>query len=283
MIGVVLKNLICALILFTLIISVFADNAQNFFKNDYCKQDIVKPWIPGNATIDAKVNGQWSSYPLCSFPNQFKEWNAERRLEYIKIFEAMLKGDRSQSPPLSGPHNGIVATYGFKRSDTLFELNNAVKGMGFVPKADKMKEMLKTLNDNKDADMNKKLEILEFFYTHLDSLFESNQMISLELYATSEFQTQSFLNQMTYPVSAVVFLDIPSYKFKAITRILDPKDPQLNDYEKSLIEYCNAIHSFFHGHFEKTFITSVYYAVEVYDNSPRGRNKDEGMGRKINP
>lgn len=278
-----MKNITFFLILLSFSFTAFADNSANFFLNAYCRQDIVKPWIPGSASIEAKVNSQWSSYPLCSFPNAFKDWNTDRRLEYISIFEAMLNGDRSQKPPLSGPHNGIVATYGFKRSDTLFELNNAVKGMGFVPKAEKMQEMLNTLKENKDADMKKKLEILEFFYTHLDSLFENNQMISLELYASPDFQTQSFLNQMTYPVSAVVFLDIPSYKFKAITRILDPKDPQLNEYEKSLIEYCNAIHSFFHGHFDQTFITTVYYAVEVFDNSPRGKNKDSGMGRKISP
>src|SRR3989339_200225 len=45
--------------------------------------------------------------------------------------------------------------------------------------------------------------------------------ISLELYSERQFLTQTFLNQAFNPVSTIVYLDIPSYKFKAITQLLD--------------------------------------------------------------
>ena len=95
--------------------------------------------------------------------------------------------------------------------------------------------------------------------------------------------TQSFLNQVYNPISTIVFLDIPSYKLKTVVRLLDPKDPDLNDYEKKVVLWINKIHDYFHGPFTVDFMGVVYHTVEVFDNSPRGQNPDTGMGRRIMP
>ncbi len=247
---------------------------KNFWTDDYFQQDCVITPQPGDEVIKAKIDGKWNEYQLVEFPEKFMEWDIGKRIETLDRFMNM------QPPELAGPHNGIVATYGYKRDDTQFKLNNAVKGMGFLPKAEKLPEMIKIMEDTKDSSFVKKLETLRFFYTHVDSLFDLDRQVSLELYSVPEFETQSFLNQMTYPVSTIVFLDIPSYKLKTITRLLHPDDPDLTDYEKLVVRYINDVHSYFHGQFPRDYPAAIYFVTEIFDNSP---GRSDAMGRRIVP
>ena len=105
-------------------------------------------------------------------------------------------------------------------------------------------------------------------YNEGDKLFDRTKQISLELYATPEFETGTFLNQMANPAVAIVFLDMKSFELKAIAQMLHPDDPKLSDYEKQVVEYANLIHSYFHGEFDRMFIAVVYHVIEIYDNSP---------------
>ena len=188
------------------------------------------------------------------------------------------EGKSSKTPGLAGPHNGIVASFGFERKDSKFKLNNAVKGMGFLPKREKIEEKIQLLKDTDNALFPEKLKNLIYFYDNIDSLFDLNKQGSLELYSTPEFETQTFLNQMTNPISTIVFLDIPSYKLKTIVRLLHPDDPNLTEYEKNVVRYINDIHSYFHGKFPRDYIAVIYYVVEIYDNSP---GRMDAMGRRI--
>jgi hypothetical protein len=246
----------------------------NFWKDGYFRQKTVDMSLLDENTIRAKINDKWNSFNLVSFPEKFMIWNIKRRLGTITNIE---EGKR---PPLAGPHNGIVATYGYKRVDSLFKLNNAVKGMGFLPKKSKIKQMLELLSSTIDNPFEEKLKILKSMYNRAEEIFDKRAQVSLELYSTPEFVTQSFLNQAVNPISTIVFLDFPSYKIKAITRLLDEQDPNLSDYESDIIKYSNLVHSYFHGDFPRQFIAVVYYSVEIFDNSP---GSSEGKGKKVVP
>jgi hypothetical protein len=259
-----------------------AVDPAKFWQDGYCVQKTTTTVGDGAKSVRAKVDGKWDSYPLVPFPQAFWDWNREKRMEYLDIFREMLtQGPGAmRSPELSGPHNGMVATYGAARKDSRFKLNNAVKGMGFLPKEDKIAELIKLLQDNIEADMLTKLDILDSLYTHAEDNYSPDRVISLELYSEPGFATQTFLNQMVNPACVTVWLDIPTYKIKQIARLLHPLDPKLTPYEKNVVTYANLIHSFFHGAFDQEFIAVIYYNIEVYDSSP---GNPKGMGTKISP
>lgn len=260
----------------------FQDLPDNLWTNGYHHQTNVITPGENETVISAQVEGVWQQFSLVQFPEQFMKWNKERRLKTLddmELFNAWLEGF-SKQPSLSGPHNGMVASYGFMRNDSLFKLNNAVKGMGFLPKRSKIKEILKLLADTRNSPQEEKVKILKSFYTNFENLFDLDKQISLELYSEPKYVTQTFLNQVVNPISTVVFLDFPTFKFKSITRLLDANDPSLTDYEKDIVKYINDIHSYFHGNFPRNFIGVVYYAVEVYDSSP---GSPSGRGRRIAP
>ncbi|MDP8221641.1 MAG: hypothetical protein P9X26_09855 [Candidatus Stygibacter frigidus] len=251
-------------------------DASSLWHDGYCRQDRVVPVNAGDKMVAALVDGKWKEFEIVQLPESFIEWNKGRRIGFL---EDIQKG----RPELAGPHNGIVATCGYRRSDASFSLNNAVKGMGFLPKPEKMEEMIALLDSTVDADFTVKLAVLTSFYENLEDNFDLTKQGSLELYSQPEFMTQSFLNQMYNPESTIVYLDIPSYKLKTIARLIDPNDPNLTAYEKQVVTWINKIHNYFHGPFNAQFIGVIYNVIEVFDNSPRGRDPKTGMGRRLMP
>ena len=243
------------------------------WNNNTFQQKTVDMSKYSEGIIKAKVEGKWKEFKIEELPDKFIEWNIKRRFETIEKIKKM------QPPSLDGPHNAMVASHGRKRPDSQFSINNAVKGTGFIPKEENLKAIIKQLNSTIDNPFEKKIAILESFYENGDSIFDRTKLVSLELYSTPKFETQTFLNQMTDPGVALVFLDIPTFKIKSIAQLLHPDDPELTDYEKDVVEYINLIHSYFHGEFPKMFIAVLYHIVEVYDSSP-GRG---GKGIRIVP
>jgi len=237
------------------------------WNNNTFQQKTVDMSKYSEGIIKAKVEGKWQEYKIEELPDKFMEWNIKRRFETIEKIKKM------QPPSLDGPHNAMVASHGRKRSDSQFSINNAVKGTGFIPKKENIKAIIKQLNSTIDNPFEKKIAILESFYENGDSIFDRTKLVSLELYSTPKFETQTFLNQMTDPGVALVFLDIPTFKIKSIAQLLHPDDPELTDYEKDVVEYINLIHSYFHGEFPRMFIAVLYHIVEVYDSSPGRRGK----------
>ena len=223
--------------------------------------------------IKAKVDGEWQEFVLEDLPEPFVAWDVKARIESLN---GISTGDM---PGLDGPHNGIIATYGYQREDTAFKVNNAIKGCGFLAKKEKIKEMIQLLKDTNEDGYMEKLNILIGFYENIDSLFDMNKQVSLELYAIPERGTQTFLNQMTDPTSVIVFMDIPTFKLKTLAYLLHPENPELTDYEKDVVDYINRIHSYFHGHFDKQFIAVIYNIVEVYNSSP---GSEQGKGTRMN-
>ncbi len=253
---------------------------SKFWKDGYCIQTTVETPAPAARVIRAKLDNKWQELPLVDFPPQYWKWNKERRMEYIEIFREMfsLGREASRKPQLSGPHNGMVATWGAARKDSRFKLNNAVKGMGFLPREDNIAGLIELLQSNMEATLPEKLDILDSLYVHAEEIFSHDKLVSLELYSEPGYNTQTFINQMVNPACVTVFLDIPTFKIKQISRLLHPKNPKLSPYEKQVISYINLIHSFFHGSFDKDFIAVIYYNIEIYDSSP---GRDDAKGTKI--
>lgn len=246
---------------------------HQFWKGGMFHQETVDASLVEKGLIRAKVDGKWQEFKIRELPEEFLKWNIERRAETI---EKIRKGEM---PSLAGPHNAMVASHGLRRYDTRFTINNAVKGMGFLPRKEKLQGVIELLEATVSEPFPRKLAILDSLYGKADEIFDKTRQVSLELYSTPRFETHTFLNEMVNPGVAIVFLDIPSFEVKAIAHLLHPDDPELSPYERSVVKYANLIHSYFHGEFPKMFIAVIYYVIEVYDNSP-GKG---GKGVRIVP
>jgi len=235
----------------------------NFWKDGTFHQASVKTSGDGSGTVHVLVDGKWQEFTPVELPESFLKWNFGARIE-------MIEGIKSGVMPTSmaGPHNAAVATYGTVRHDSHMKINNAVKGTGFLPRPDKIKGVIAHLKETIDSPMPEKLDVLLEYYNSGAEIFDITKQVSLELYSRPEFETGSFLNQMQNPECSLVFMDIPSFELKCVAHLLHPKDPELTDYEKDVVEYVNLIHSYFHGEFSTTFIAVIYNVIEVYDNSP---------------
>jgi hypothetical protein len=232
-------------------------------------QDVVDAAKLKEGIIRGKIDGQWQDLKVVTLPEDFLKWNYERRLEQLAEYRSLLTSNEMKMPTISGPHNGIVASHGMKRKDSDFDINNAVKGMGWLPKPEKLAEMTELLKKTWDDSLVVKLGTLESLYRKGAENFDLTKQSSLELYAQPNFETHSFLNQMVDPGVAIVFLDLPkSYELRCVVQMLHPDDPGLSDYEKQVVEYINLVHDYFHGQMPRKSVGVIYHVVQVFDNSP---------------
>ncbi|MCS7250552.1 MAG: hypothetical protein N2323_05470 [candidate division WOR-3 bacterium] len=262
-----MKDFPIFLIFFIPLIISSCNKDYDFYKNkEYFIQKTIDTKNIDKGIIRAKVDNRWQKFEVVELPEEFLEWNFKERLLMIE------KIKRREPLDWSGPHSGMVATYGAKRKDTKFKINCAVKGMGFLPKKEKIKEMINLLKSTINDSFERKINILESLYRNGKEIFDLTKQVSLELYTKKDFYTQTFLNQMVNPACAIVFLDVPSYKLKCLAHLLHPENPYLNEYERDVCEYVNLIHDYFHGISPKKSIVTIYYIIEVFDNSPgKGR------------
>ena len=244
---------------------------KHYWVDHFFRQDTVDSSRAERGIIKAKIDGKWNTYKIITLPEKFVEWNIKSRLEALKEMET------GKMPSLAGPHSGMVASYGVGRLDSQFTLNNAVKGIGFVPHRNIIKERIKRMEDTFKAPMPEKLEFLQEIYKEKEKL-DLTKQVSLELYSTPNFETHSFLNLMGNPVATIVFLDIPSFELRTICRVVHPEDRKAPEFEQDIVKYTNLIHSYFHGAFKKKFPALIFYVIEAFDNTP---GEKDGMGRRI--
>lgn len=253
------------------------------WRDDYCVQtniDLSKRESKG--IIRARVDGKWDEYKVCKLPREYSAWSFDTRVNDLKTMSDAFKANKFPDfrTMMLGPHSGAVASYGGFKRDSVFSINNAFKGIGWFPKKENMKDVLKAFDEaNKKLNGIQKLDFLADYYTKQRKIYDKTMQVSLELYSVPQFETHSFLNVMENPVVSMVFLDKVSYEFRAITQFIDPRDPNLNDFDRDIVNYINMMHKFFHGdRFPKDFIAAVYHVIEVFDNSPG--NKD-AKGQKM--
>jgi hypothetical protein len=237
-------------------------------------QDVVDASKLKDGIIRGKIDGQWQDLKVVSLPEDFCQWNFGKRQEQLAVIKQMMAAPAGGmggmvQPEISGPHNAMVASHGMKRKDSEFDINNAVKGTGWLPKPEKLPEMIALLKRTWNDSMDKKLVLLDSLYTKATDVFDRTKQASLELYSQPNFETHTFLNQMVDPGVAVVFLDLPkSYELRCVAQMLHPDDPGLSDYEKQVVEYINLVHDYFHGQSPRRSIGVIYHVVQVFDNSP---------------
>ncbi|MFO7637986.1 MAG: hypothetical protein R6X14_01580 [bacterium] len=229
--------------------------------------------------VRAKVEGEWQEYPLVTLPEDYLAWNFASRLRQLEEYREMLTGGMRRAPTLSGPHSGMVATHGARRRDTHFTINNAVKGIGWLPRAEKLTEVRDLFRRTWDDSLPAKLAVLDSLYRQGAELFDLTKQTSLELYARPGFETHTFLNQLADPGVTIVFLDMPkSYELRCVVEMLHPDNPNLTDYQRQVVDYINLVHDYFHGQAPQPSIGVLYHVVQVFDNSP-----PRGAGRRIVP
>jgi hypothetical protein len=237
-------------------------------------QDVVDASRLKDGIIRGKIDGQWMDLKVVSLPADFCQWNFGKRVEQLGVIKKMMAMPEGamgamMKPEVSGPHNAMVASHGMKRKDSDFDINNAVKGTGWLPKPEKLPGTIALLKQTWNDSMDRKLALLESLYTKASDGFDRTKQSSLELYSQPNFETHSFLNQMVDPGVAVVFLDLPkSYELRCVAQMLDPNDPGLSEYEKQVVEYINLVHDYFHGQSPRKSIGVIYHVVQVFDNSP---------------
>jgi len=232
-------------------------------------QDVVDASKLASGIIRGKIDGRWQDLRVVTLPEDFQKWDFGRRLEQLAEYRALMTSNEMKMPTLSGPHNGIVASHGMKRKDSDFDINNAVKGMGWLPRPEKLAELTELLKKTWNGLPPVKLTTLESLYKRGAEYFDLTKQSSLELYSQPDFETHTFLNQMVDPGVSVVFLDLPkSYELRCVAQMLHPDDPGLSDYEKQVVEYINLVHDYFHGRSPRKSIGVIYHVVQVFDNSP---------------
>jgi len=234
---------------------------KNFWENGNFKQPSVDMSGYRKGTIKARIDNEWQEFQIRSASDNFIKWNTEKRIEFLERIKT------GKMPELGGPHSGAVATYGLGRLDSRFTLNNAIKGIGLAPKDDKIGEAISRLRETYESPMPEKMDVLKSFYENPDFI-DWRKQTSLELYATPDFETHTFLNVMENPIATLVFLDIPSIELRAIARIVHPNDETALGTEKELLEFVNLAHSYMHGEFPRLYPLLLFYIVEEFDNTP---------------
>lgn len=239
----------------------------------------------------------WKEYNVVYTDEWFPEWNFSERLERI---QGMID-DPTKQPQWGGAHNPSVSSFGgvipapdaFNRSQ--FRLNNAIKGMGLAPKETEIDRMIQEMYAIWDEDDTTRVLHLKGMYTNRDQ-WDMNKQISLELYATPERLTHSFINWMENPLSTISFMGLrmrfafpppgdpvpgpapvwmPTYELRCAAHMIHPMDPAFDDddYEFKLIKFSNTVHDFYHHSpgepppvRETMSIGVIHYILEEFDN-----------------
>ncbi len=222
--------------------------------------------------IEVIRNGKIQKYPLVNLPDRFVKWSTGERLGVLRMVK-----EHKFPEYLEGPHNGMVATCGNKREDDVISINNAVKGVGYLPKKDTVQELIEKMKSTKKEGLSKKVEVLQEFYENFDKYFRRDGLLSLELYTYEHYRTKTYLNLIKNPEYAMVFLDMPTFQVKGIARLIHPGE-EVPLYAKRVFEYANLIHSYFHGHFSRDFIAIMFYISRVFDSTPGKGGKGVRIG-----
>ncbi|MCK4624538.1 MAG: hypothetical protein KAV00_04450 [Phycisphaerae bacterium] len=240
-------------------------------KTNYWKAEaFVQPHIDVSRSeagvIKARVDGKWQDFKIRQLPDGFIKW---KRTAALKSLERMQKGG-PMSIAGAGHHFGAVATKGGHRDDADFSINNAFKGIGFLPRKDKIKEAIKKLRSTRKASPKEKINVLKGFRQAKDFI-DRTKLCSLELYTTKKRQTHTFLNIIADPSVSIVFLDIPSYEVRAICQLVHPADETASQYHRDILTYVNLLHDYFHGKSPRDSIVMIFHVNQVFDNSPRSK------------
>ncbi len=237
------------------------------------QHDTVDASRVGEGIIRARLEGSWRELELVELTDRFVSWSFQERI--LKLDDIARKGFDTRD--LDGPHNACVATMGGVDARSFTSLNTAYKGMGFMPRPERLADAVTELETtvqimlraglDMPTRMSRALEVLGELYAE-PSLFDRRRQVSLELFATPDFTTHTFANMLANPVCSASFLAFPTFELRCVPQLLHPDDPDLSDQERLAIAWTNGVHDLAHGGGGGRRITCIYHLVELYDDSP---------------
>jgi len=223
--------------------------------------------------LHVRIGRATRTVPLVELPDEYLAWSFGRRIEDLRVWR------EGGMPPLAGPHCAAVASFGAREPGGVCTINNAVKGIGWLPRAEHVEEMIAELEHTHGDALPEKLHRLEAWYRRGRELFDRRRQCSLELFTHSGRETQTYRNMMCDPRVSLVFLDMAhSFELHCIAQVLGPNDRRLSAHEQQVVRYVNAVHDYIHGSDGRRKLAVIYHVVAVYDNSP-----GSGRGRRLAP
>jgi len=259
--------------------------AESFWKSGgWFVHDTVDASQVEQGIIRARLGGAWRDLSLGELPERFVVWSFSERLPKLKHMAEHGFDPRD----LDGPHNACVATFGGPEGDSFTALNTAYKGMGFLPRPDRVEEALTRVRgmgrrfQESGAGMQELMTLTTNFLATLyedADLWDRRKQVSLELFSHRDKATHTFANMLANPVASCSFLAFPTFEIRAVPQLLHPQDPDLSEQARLAVDWTNAIHDFAHGAggSGQQRITCVYHVVELYDDTPSA----DGRGRRL--
>ena len=242
----------------------------------FVQENVDTTNVDSTGVIRARIEGQWHDFVVREIDDALFSFNIAMRKNMLGMTQLGMYNDG---------HNAAVASYGGNRGDSYFTLNVAFKGMGWVPRADRIDERTELYSSKYRDSTMAKAQTLLAGYNEPD-LWDRRIQGSLELYTEANNETHTFLNQMVNPVSTLCFLAMESYELRVIARLLHPQDPNLTESEMKVVKWINFAHDFYHGGPNPMQLTVhnigvIYYVVEEFDNSPYGMTATAGGMKRV--
>lgn len=266
-----------------------------------------------NKTVFARVDGWWRSYPVREFDSDFHDWwIAEKSWYYDQLIAYFNDETDELEIPNGGHHHPMLTTYGrvfFRRGDSDFHLNTAVKGFTLVPKVDQIDYINAQVADvYATGDIPVDLFQLRKELYQDKSLWDKTRFATLELYSGRPInsddtdgnygftETKTFQNLMVNPMATLNYMGLqntdgtqsyldgtsgltPHYQFKGYCWLVSYYNPANTDYELKIAEYINGAHSGYHGGADD-IATNIFLIVEQFNQTP---SYSKGRGKRVVP
>jgi len=268
--------------------------------------------------VTARVDGLWRSYAVREFSDEFHDWWLEEKVWYYEQLLAFFEGQTDELRiPNGGHHHPMLSTYGrvlFRRGDSDFHLNTAVKGFALLPKPDKIKYVTDKVQEVYDAYAAGEAQLPNDLFNlrralYLDkTLWDKTRFATLELYSGRPIndddqdgnygfsETHTFQNLIVNPQATLSYMSLyntaggqsyyeglpeltPHHEFRGICWLISYFNPNNTPYEQEVADYINKAHSGYHGGADD-IATNVFLIVEQFNNTP---TYGPGRGKRVVP
>lgn len=268
--------------------------------------------------VTARVDGLWRTYPIREFSDEFHDWWLAEKTWYYEQLIAFFEGQTDElRVPNGGHHHPMLSTYGrvfFRRGDSDFHLNTAVKGFALLPKPDKIKYVGDKVQEVYDAAAAGEASLpVDLFKLRRDlyqdrTLWDKTRFGTLELYSGRPIngddqdgnygfsETHTFQNLIVNPTATLSYMSLynteggqgyyeglpdltPHHEFRGISWLISYFNPYNTDYEQAVADYINKAHSGYHGGADD-IATNVFLIVEQFNNTP---TYGPGRGKRVVP
>jgi len=211
-------------------------------------------------------DGKTIKYELRPLPITFLQWQSEARL---KMFEQIQTGGLSSVKTLPA-HLPVLAT----QSEEMSFVNLATKGLGLLPKKNKVQEFINLFTETKnscksqlwESTIIKRMETLTQFYKNLD-YFDPYFLGGLEIFEGTTFKnlTRNPFTSLLYAGSAPKYL---SFQFNGIMNIIQNNNP----YYQFLLS-ARELFAFdsFHVMQGRYPFGYLFYVVNIIEKTPYSR------------